>query len=203
MLAEAAKAPPVAQFAGEAAEAQGSLTESTQAQGAAAQDADAHDEALLDMIAMEMGAPDPISDEEIAAAVAEQARLQNPSHPPLAKPEPVEPSIAPEPVVVPAPPAQQAVQPSPPGAIEPVTCASACSCARDGNVARLDHHRERDVAKAGCSGQRPAGADPAHEPGREDRVLLLTHRLSRLNLCLRNLPQVLVATALAAILRRT
>ena len=45
-------------------------------QDAEAQNAEAHDEALLDMIAMEMGAPDPISDEEIAEAVAEQARLQ-------------------------------------------------------------------------------------------------------------------------------
>jgi hypothetical protein len=40
----------------------------------APQDADAHDEAVLDMIAMEMGAPDPISDDEIAEAMAEQAR---------------------------------------------------------------------------------------------------------------------------------
>ena len=68
------------------------------------------------MIAMEMGAPDPISDEEIAEAVAEQARLQ--TH--LAQPAPVELKIAPEPVAVPAPPIRQAVQPSPPRAIEPV-----------------------------------------------------------------------------------
>ena len=45
-----------------------------------------HDEALLDMIAMEMGAPDPISDEEIAEAVAEQARLQSPLQTNLAQP---------------------------------------------------------------------------------------------------------------------
>ena len=47
-----------------------------------------------------------------------------------------------------------------------------------GALARFDHHRERDFAKAQRSGQRSAGADPAHEPDREDRVLLLaTERL--------------------------
>ena len=39
------------------------------------------------MIAMEMGAPDPISDDEIAQAAVEQARLQ--TH--LTEPAPVEP----------------------------------------------------------------------------------------------------------------
>ena len=34
--------------------------------------ADAQDEAVLDMIAMEMGAPDPIDDDEIAEAIAEE-----------------------------------------------------------------------------------------------------------------------------------
>jgi hypothetical protein len=55
--------------------------------------ADAHDEAILDMIAMEMGAPDPIDDDEIAAAMAEPAHFANPA--------PVEQAIvaeAPEPV---------------------------------------------------------------------------------------------------------
>jgi hypothetical protein len=55
--------------------------------------ADAHDEAILDMIAMEMGAPDPIDDDEIAAAMAE------PTH--FAEPAPVEQAIVvevPEPV---------------------------------------------------------------------------------------------------------
>jgi hypothetical protein len=64
------------------------------------------------MIAMEMGAPDPISDDEIAEAVAEQVRL--------AEPAPIAPVIvakAPEPVAVPAPrPVQQVVQPLPPAA---------------------------------------------------------------------------------------
>ena len=67
------------------------------------------------MIAMEMGAPDPISDDEIAEAVAEQVRL--------AEPAPIVPAIvakAPEPVVVPAPPpVQQMVQPPPPPAAAP------------------------------------------------------------------------------------
>jgi hypothetical protein len=88
-------------------------------QDADAQTADAHDEALLDMIAMEMGAPDPISDEEIAAAAAEQARLQSQLRTNLAQPAPVEPAMAPQPVAVPAPPIPQAVQPPPPRAIEP------------------------------------------------------------------------------------
>ena len=126
VLTEAAKAPPVAELSSEAAKShdaksqdaktQDAKTQDAKTQDAEAQNAEAHDEALLDMIAMEMGAPDPISDEEIAEAVAEQARLQ--TH--LAQPAPVELKIAPEPVAVPAPPIRQAVQPSPPRAIEPV-----------------------------------------------------------------------------------
>lgn len=57
--------------------------------------ADAHDEAILDMIAMEMGAPDPIDDDEIA----EQAQF--------AEPAPVEQAIVaevPEPVAAPVEP---------------------------------------------------------------------------------------------------
>ena len=55
--------------------------------------ADAHDEALLDMIAMEMGAPDPFDGDEMAEPLAANAHL--------AEPAPVEPAIvaqAPEPV---------------------------------------------------------------------------------------------------------
>ena len=55
--------------------------------------ADAHDEALLDMIAMEMGAPDPFDDDEMAEPLAANTHL--------AEPAPVEPAIvaqAPEPV---------------------------------------------------------------------------------------------------------
>jgi hypothetical protein len=43
------------------------------------EDADAHDEAILDMIAMEMGAPDPIDDDEIAAAMTEPAHFAEPA----------------------------------------------------------------------------------------------------------------------------
>jgi hypothetical protein len=81
----------------------------------AAERADAQDEAVLDMIAMEMGAPDPINDVEIAETAAEQARSEEPA--------PVAPKIvaeAPEPVVAPAAPAvQQVVQPPPPPAAPP------------------------------------------------------------------------------------
>ena len=55
--------------------------------------ADAHDEALLDMIAMEMGAPDPFDGDEVAEPFATNTHL--------AEPAPVEPAIvaqAPEPV---------------------------------------------------------------------------------------------------------
>ena len=65
------------------------------------------------MIAMEMGAPDPINDDEIAEAIAEQA--------PPAEPAPIVPAIvanAPEPIAAPAPPppVQLVVQPPPPAA---------------------------------------------------------------------------------------
>ena len=73
-----------------------------------AEDADARDDALLDMIAMEMGAPDPIDDDEIAQAAAEQARL--------AKPGPVAPvmvATAPEPIAAPPAPVQELVQAPP------------------------------------------------------------------------------------------
>ncbi len=75
------------------------------------EDADAQDEALLDMIAMEMGAPDPI-DDEIAEPIAEEVRP--------AQPAPIVPAIVatvPEPVAAPVPPpVQRVVQvvPSPP-----------------------------------------------------------------------------------------
>jgi hypothetical protein len=80
------------------------------AQDADVQNADAEDEAVLDMIAMEMGAPDPISDDEIAEAIAEQAGPVEPA--PIA---PVIVAKAPEPVAAPTPPppppVPQVVQP--------------------------------------------------------------------------------------------
>ena len=79
VLAEAAEAPPVAEFTSEAADVQETCSQDAYAQDASAQDADAQDEAVLDIIAMEMGAPDPISDDEIAEAIAEQARIHEPA----------------------------------------------------------------------------------------------------------------------------
>lgn len=67
----------------------------------------AEDEAILDMIAMEMGAPDPIDDDEIAAAMAEPVHLTEPA--------PVEQAIVevPEPVAaILAPPVEMPPQPA-------------------------------------------------------------------------------------------
>ena len=114
-------------------------------------DAEAHDEALLDMIAMEMGAPDPISDEEIAEAVAEQARLQTHLEP--AQPAPVELEIAPEPVAVPAPPIRQAVQPSPPRAIEPAPAPAPASLLH--LRPRWECRSARPSSRAACCESRP------------------------------------------------
>jgi hypothetical protein len=66
--------------------------------------ADANDEALLDVIAMEMGAPDPLDDDEIFEPVAEAY---------VAEPQPAEAQIAaelPEPMAAPVGPT---VQPAP------------------------------------------------------------------------------------------
>ena len=118
VLVEAAEAPAGAEAAGEVVDAQ---------------EAEAQDEALLDAIAMEMGAPDPISDEEIAAAAAEEARAHQstPVEPEIVKPGIVEPEVikpavvaaAPEPVVTRPvePPVQQVVQlpPQPVAQVEP------------------------------------------------------------------------------------
>jgi hypothetical protein len=96
---------PTTSFAAEAelAEAEAALadTEAAEADGAMepaeAIDegaADAHDEALLDMIAMEMGAPDPFDGDEMAEPFAANTHL--------AEPAPVEPATvaqAPEPVM--------------------------------------------------------------------------------------------------------
>ena len=77
----------------------------------------AQDEAVLDIIAMEMGAPDPISDEDIAEAIAEQVRAVEPA------PTVQEIVIAPpEPAAWPLPaPVQAAVQPPAPPAAAVVT----------------------------------------------------------------------------------
>jgi hypothetical protein len=91
-------APAAALVDTEAALAPGETLEVTDVTDTAVTDeaAYADDEAILDMIAMEMGAPDPIDDDEIAAAVDEPAHFT--------EPEPVEQAIvaeAPEPVAAP------------------------------------------------------------------------------------------------------
>ena len=110
MRAEAVRTQTETPPAAKVAAAEEAAVQETTVHNAAPQDADAEDEALLDMIAMEMGAPDPISDDEIAEAIAEQVRS--------AEPAPIAPVIvakAPEPVVAPPPPpAQQVVQAPPP-----------------------------------------------------------------------------------------
>jgi len=72
-----------------------------------AEAADIHDAAVLDMIAMEMGAPDPFDGDEIAEPVTEAVHI--------AEPPPVEPEIIaqlPEPVAAPIePPVQLPPQP--------------------------------------------------------------------------------------------
>jgi hypothetical protein len=100
-----------------------------------AEAAEAHDEALLDMIAMEMGAPDPIDDDEIAEAAIAQADVAEPvvedadiaepmveevlfAEPPAAAPEIA--AELPEPMAAPiAPPVEPAPQPVAAAAPEP------------------------------------------------------------------------------------
>lgn len=70
--------------------------------------ADAHDEAVLDLIAMEMGAPDPIDEEAIAEEMraAEEMRIAEAmgvAEAMTAEPEMVAPAIQPEPAPAPAP----------------------------------------------------------------------------------------------------
>ena len=71
--------------------------------------AEAHDEAILDMIAMEMGAPDPLDDDGIDAPFAGEACF--------AEPAPVEPEmVAPEMVAMVPEPVAAPVEPPPPAA---------------------------------------------------------------------------------------
>jgi hypothetical protein len=79
-----------------------------------AEAADAHDEAVLDMIAMEMGAPDPFEDDAIAEPVVEEAQF--------AEPSPIEPETVaelPNPMAAPIePPPQPVAQTVPEPALE-------------------------------------------------------------------------------------
>ncbi|MHC6154725.1 hypothetical protein ACVSQB_23370 [Bradyrhizobium elkanii] len=74
--------------------------------------ADAHDEAVLDLVAMEMGAPDPIDEEAIAEEMraAEEMRVAEAM---AAEPEMVAPAIQPEPAPAPAPKVEVKMEPPP------------------------------------------------------------------------------------------
>lgn len=94
-----------------------------------ANDPDAEDDAVLGMIAMEMGAPDPIDDNEIAEEAVEHARLaevernfaaalaaDERSRPAATLPQPVQETVqppAPAPVAAPAPVSAPAATPAP------------------------------------------------------------------------------------------
>ncbi|WP_063781910.1 hypothetical protein [Bradyrhizobium viridifuturi] len=75
--------------------------------------ADAHDEAVLDLIAMEMGAPDPVDEEAIAEEMraAEELRVAEAM---AAEPEPemVAPAIQPEPAPEPEPKVEDKLEPA-------------------------------------------------------------------------------------------
>ena len=101
--------PTAAEVDAEAALASDETLEVTDVADAAVTDeaADAEDEAILDMIAMEMGAPDPIDDDEIAARSPNRLTSPSPrrSNKPIVEvPEPVA-AIAEPPVEMPPQPA--------------------------------------------------------------------------------------------------
>ena len=123
---------------------------------------------LLDMIAMEMGAPDPIDDDEIAEPSPSECSLSR--SPRRSNPRSV--AQAPEPVAAPVERPAQLRPQSPAHATAQPTARARTRGSLEISLGSIDH-RERHRAKAGVRGQRSAGADPAHEPGREDRVLLL------------------------------
>ena len=81
-----------------------------EAAGESPEAADAYDEALLDMVALEMGAPDPADSDEAPGAIADEMQEMDlpPAEPVLVAEEP-----EPEPMAAPEPPAVQAsLQPS-------------------------------------------------------------------------------------------
>jgi hypothetical protein len=92
------------------AEAEAALADAEAAELARVADetaAEAEDEAVLDLIAAEMGAPDPIDDYEIM--LVEESNIEDApvaEAPPMVEPEMVEPEVAlaPEPIAEPAPP---------------------------------------------------------------------------------------------------
>jgi hypothetical protein len=119
VLTETAEAPAIADtiaaVADPASEPVQAASEVAELTGEVTVDADAVDEALLDAIAMEMGAPDPISEDEIAAAVAEQSHADEPAPvepevvPAAPLPQPIVPPPAPATIQTPAPVVTEAV----------------------------------------------------------------------------------------------
>jgi hypothetical protein len=102
------------------AEMEAAVMETVEAVELTGEAADAHDEAVLDMIAMEMGAPDPFEDDEIAEPVVEEAHIAEPVVEQAQVSELVEPEIVaelPEPMA--APPVQPPPQPVAAAAPEP------------------------------------------------------------------------------------
>jgi hypothetical protein len=107
-----------------------------------AEDADAHDEAVLDMIAMEMGVPDPIDDDEIIELAGAEAGIAEPvvEEAPFAEPPHIEPEVVaevPEPAAVTvAPPVQPPPQPVAAAAPEPAEVSLGSSIIASGLVRR-------------------------------------------------------------------
>ena len=131
---------------------------------------DAHDDAILDMIALEMAADDPSDFDDVAEpesaeiAVAEFA----PAEPVSVAPEP-EPETEPETELM-AP--RRSHRPSSRRCNPRFKRRSACS-SRRGALARRLADLKGNSEPAAAGRRRSAGADPAHEPGREDRVLFV------------------------------
>ena len=133
--------------------------------------ADAEDEAVLDAVAMEMAAPDPEDELDFSEPVVAESEPE-PMHvtmPPIVEPlTPVAVTSQPGPALAPIATQAPALQPS----LHLVVVRRAGAGGRA--LARLDPDRERHPAQPGTPRQRPARADPPHEPGREDRVLLVS-----------------------------
>ena len=122
--------------------------------------ADAYDEALLDMVALEMAAPDPDDIDDASDAAAGEAHVEDlpPAEAFL---------VAREPEPMPAPAAQ------PRGSFTS-TFTSTFASSLVSTFPWLDASRQRNRAGAHRIPARSAGPDPAHEPGREDRILLVS-----------------------------
>ncbi len=148
----------VAEMAAEALDA------TPEAAGESREAAEPYDEALLDIVALEMAAPDPadVDDAELAAADEAYAMEAPPAESVLVVGE--EPTDGYAGTAA----GEQAIAST---FTEGFTSTIARSCGR--TVPWLQPDRQRHRAKAAALGLRPAGADPPHEPGREDRAVLV------------------------------